>query len=557
MEECFEDLSKEIFAVETGLSSDPPMNWRLSALDRINLVSNSDAHSTEKIAREANLFNTDLNYFKMREALKNKSSDEFLGTIEFFPEEGKYHYDGHRTCNLRWSPKEAIAHKLICPVCGKKITVGVLHRVELLADRNENEKPKLIKEFHSMIPLVEIIADAFGNGVVSKKVQAIYAQMLNKIGTELYILNDAPLEDIKKSSTEIIAEGIKRVREKKVTILPGYDGEYGKIIIFSEEDRLKNASQSLLITLNTEEKQFKNESSNLTVQKQAKKMNTTETIKITKSPPLDEKENKINPQQLEAIKPHIGPIIVIAGPGTGKTHTLINKIISLVNDHEYSASSILAITFTNKAAKELVDRLRQNNIENVKTSTFHSLALEILKNNHFNREIFDEFDSFRLLKETFKELNVKRNLNETFTAILKAKANEEDTKNDDELKNISELYQAKLDYYKGMDFEDIIIYCYKLLKRYPEILNKIKKQYQYILVDEFQDVNYYEFNLIKLLSDYGKNLFVIGDPDQCIYKFRGSSPDFIYQLREEYSLAKIVRLKNNYRNPESVVNASI
>ena len=249
IEECFEDLTKEIFAVETGLSSDPAMNWRLSALDRFNLVSDSDAHSPGNLAREANLFDTDLNYYKIREALKNKKSNRFLGTIEFFPEEGKYHYDGHRNCNCRLTPKEALKNKLKCPVCGKPITVGVLHRIEELADRKAGSKPASAKAYKNIIPLKEIIGDAFGIGKNTKKVQRFYDSLILNLNNELNILTEVPIEEIKKYSTEIIAEGIKRVRENKVEIFPGYDGEYGKIVIFTETDRLHNVSQSFFASM--------------------------------------------------------------------------------------------------------------------------------------------------------------------------------------------------------------------------------------------------------------------------------------------------------------------
>ncbi|MBU1077859.1 MAG: UvrD-helicase domain-containing protein [Spirochaetes bacterium] len=550
IEECFDDLTNEIFALETGLSSDPAMNWRLSALDKYNLVSNSDAHSPDNLAREANLFNTEMNYFKIRHALKDKKSAGFLGTIEFFPEEGKYHYDGHRNCNCRLTPKEALKNNLKCPVCSKPVTVGVLHRVEELADRKEGERPPLAKDFKSIIPLREIIGDVFGMGKSTKKVAAVYDKLLYSLENEMYILGDAPLEEIRKYSTEIIAEGIKRVREGKVKIMPGYDGEYGKVIIFSEEDRLKNMSQSLLLSIDLPKKK---EETPLP-QKKIKEQGKGKEVKKIKAP---EKEN-INKEQVKAAQELKGPVVVLAGPGTGKTHTLIQKIIYLIKEKDYSADELLVITFTNKAADEVRSRLQQEDIQDVYTGTFHNLALNILRENNFDREIFDEDDSRIILKEVAGELKINFNIKDIYNKISRIKGNMGSLDNEeDEFKRIYEIYQAKIDYYKGMDYEDIIIFCYRLLEKYPDILNKYRAIFKYILVDEFQDVNRSQYAMIKSLSDEGRNLFVIGDPDQSIYKFRGSDTDLIYRLMDEYADHQRIMLKKNYRNPENIIKAGI
>lgn len=235
LEECFEDLTPHIYAIETGLSSDPRMNWRLSALDRITLTSHSDAHSPQKIGREANILDTVIFYKAITDAIKNKKG--FLGTIEFFPEEGKYHYDGHRLCKVSLSPSETIRQDYLCPVCGKKVTIGVLHRVEKLADREDGFRPKNAPDFFSIIPLPEIIAETLKIGVNSKKVINEYFRMLEKLGNEFTILMDHRIEDIEKAGFEKIAEAISRIRNGKVHIAPGFDGEYGKIKIFEAIER--------------------------------------------------------------------------------------------------------------------------------------------------------------------------------------------------------------------------------------------------------------------------------------------------------------------------------
>ena len=232
VEECFEELTPYVHALETGLSSDPAMNWRISKLDRYQLVSNSDAHSPSKLGREANLLDIDCSYEGLYRAIQTGEGLE--GTVEFFPEEGKYHFDGHRKCGVSLSPVEAERLGGICPVCGKKLTMGVDHRVEQLADRAEGFVKKDGKKYESLVPLPEVISACMGYSTASKKVQGCFEQMLQTLGTEFDILRNVPSEDIKTCAGERIAEGIENVRTGKVKRIPGYDGEYGKIQLFDE-----------------------------------------------------------------------------------------------------------------------------------------------------------------------------------------------------------------------------------------------------------------------------------------------------------------------------------
>jgi uncharacterized protein (TIGR00375 family) len=244
LDECFEELTPNIHAIETGLSSDPLMNWRLSALDPITLISNSDAHSPVKLGREANIFDCELSYKALTDAIKTREG--FKGTIEFFPEEGKYHYDGHRACGISLPPKDTIKHNYRCPICGKKITVGVMHRVEKLADREIGFRPLYAPSFHSLIPLHEIVSEALKVGVQSKAVETMYFQLMNRLGNEFAILIEAPLDEIERASTPLIREAISRMRSGNIHIAPGYDGEYGKIKIFEEVDRKEIKGQETL-----------------------------------------------------------------------------------------------------------------------------------------------------------------------------------------------------------------------------------------------------------------------------------------------------------------------
>jgi len=241
LEECFDDYTKYIYAGETGLSSDPAMNWRLSALDNITLISCSDAHSPEKLGREACVFDTDLNYLAVTDAIKKK--DKFLYTIEFFPEEGRYHHDGHRKCDVWLKPSK---HSGMCPVCKKPLTIGVLSRIDELADRASGIKPKNAIPFKSLIPLQEIIAEVFSMGVNTKRVQGTYQELIKQFGSELDILLNLSLSELKSAGFSTFQEAISRVRNGKVKISPGYDGEYGKIEIFSEVEKKDFAGQKTL-----------------------------------------------------------------------------------------------------------------------------------------------------------------------------------------------------------------------------------------------------------------------------------------------------------------------
>ena len=235
LEECFGDLKDKFFAVETGLSSDPSMNWLWSCLDNYTLVSNSDAHSPSRLGREVNVFKEDLNYYQLRDVLKNKDKKKFLYTIEFYPQEGKYHFDGHRKCGVRLSPKEARFNNNLCPVCSRNLTIGVLHRIEALSDRDEGYVPDDAIPYKRLIPLEEVIAEAKGCGRDTVGVKNEYRRLCNIFGNEFEILLNTPIDELKNNTEDKIAIAIDRVRRGDVVINPGFDGEFGKVKIFEEE----------------------------------------------------------------------------------------------------------------------------------------------------------------------------------------------------------------------------------------------------------------------------------------------------------------------------------
>ena len=246
LEECFGELTPHVKVIETGLSSDPAMNWRLSQLAGVTLISNSDAHSPSKLGREANVLNGDPSFDGIRGAFTSGDPNRFLGTIEFFPEEGKYHYDGHRNCQVRLSPEETRTHNTVCPECGKPVTLGVMHRTELLADHPVGYRAPNALPYWSLVPLVEIIAEVTGAGVTSKGVTERYHRLLGDLGNEFSILMTVPLPDIEAAGGRLLATSIQSMRAGKVTIAPGYDGEYGTVRLLTAEDRAAHSAQTSL-----------------------------------------------------------------------------------------------------------------------------------------------------------------------------------------------------------------------------------------------------------------------------------------------------------------------
>ena len=557
IEECYEDLTKYIFALETGLSSDPPMNWACSFLDKFRLVSNSDAHSPEKIGREANIFDCNKTYENVYNALKN--DDGFVGTIEFFPQEGKYHYDGHRKCNVCFDPLETITHKGICPVCNKPLVRGVSYRVAELSDRQHINEFKNKKKFYSITSLSDVISEITGKGPKSQISNKEYFKVLEKIGSDFHTLLFADLKKIGKHNF-VLAEAIKRLRDGQVKIQNGYDGEFGRITVFEtgeiedlrntklfpEEsidagNEKKNKKNGDIEKFNV--KQFKKELSNKNEQTQKEASNLTKYIDLTDS-------------QKVAVEQKDGPCMVIAGPGTGKTRVLVERIAMLVR-YGIPETNILAITFSNKAADEIKDRLCQKVLafsisENI--LTFHKLGLKILQENielagrRKNFLIIDDEDK----EEIFERLtDDKRAIKKLINNISLVKQGIEIAENIDE---ILQKYNGELQKINAFDLNDLIYVAVDILKANEKVRDKYKKQFKYILIDEYQDINAKQYELIYLLLPKNNpNLFVIGDPDQSIYGFRGSDRKFIDKIQEDYPYIKKIKLKKSYRCPDNVL----
>ncbi|MCD4715351.1 MAG: UvrD-helicase domain-containing protein, partial [Desulfobacterales bacterium] len=375
LEECFEDLTGHIYALETGLSSDPPMNRLLSALDRYLLVSNSDAHSPGKLGREAHLFDTGLAYSRIPRAITGGTG--FMRTVEFYPEEAKYHLSGHRNCYVRLHPQETRDLEGLCPKCGKPLTIGVFHRIHELADR---DTPELSKDFFSLIPLPEVLSELLSCGPATKKVSAFYEKLLLDLGPELQILMDLPLNDIEMAGGPMLAEAIARMRRNQVIRDEGYDGEYGVIHLFEDSEKEAIAGQMALFAPETKRAvRLKNKAPRPgKARKKKQKAKNAEPVS-SGDPILD----PLNPEQKSAVIHEGGHLLIVAGPGTGKTLTLTHRIAHLIGKGIAKPEQVLALTFTRKAATEMAQRiaglLDSSKTDPVRVSTFHGFCLDILR----------------------------------------------------------------------------------------------------------------------------------------------------------------------------------
>jgi len=556
--ECFEDLSDHIFAVETGLSSDPPMNRRVSFLDHLTLISNSDAHSPDKLGREANLFNTTLSYHAIHEAMKTGKG--FDGTIEFYPEEGKYHLDGHRKCDIRLSPEESIKNDGICPKCGKPVTLGVLYRVNELADRTEKETSS--PYFDSLIPFKEILSEISQKGPKTKTVAGLYETAIETLGSELYILRDCPLKDIEKAHIPLLPEAINRLRSGHVHLLGGYDGEFGTVKVFEKSEIEKLKGQKTLFHMGNKKKKTKKRPKDDVIKKQK--------IDIEIIP---KKELLVlNESQQAVVQSNDQHLIIMAGPGTGKTRTITHRISFLIRAKKVPSHHILAVTFTQKAALEMKNRLVQelNNPETLPVvATFHALCLHILEEEQFKNQpyrILNENEQHICLLSAHKKCTHSKGL----PSVKQCKKWIETAKQkclspDDDLSTISdhpcfnEIYQSYNDIlkeYNAMDFEDILFQTIQIFQNHPVIQKKWCSQFSYIFIDEYQDVNYSQYILSKLLKADDTHLCVIGDPDQAIYGFRGSDFSYFQKFMLDFVDARCVYLTQNYRSTETILSVS-
>ncbi|GHV71515.1 DNA helicase [Spirochaetia bacterium] len=589
IEECYGDLTKFIPAIETGLSSNPPMNWALSALDHYNIISNSDAHSPDKLGRESTILEMEFSYASLWTALQSGVA----GTMEFFPQGGKYHYDGHRSCGLCLGPEEAVASGGICPVCGKLLTRGVMGRVLELADRPvdeaapcpENYAGTNRRPYWSLIPLREILAEILETGPASKKIDAAYGSLIEKAGNEFAILVDMPKEELEKfhvsgCSGELLAGAVSRMRAGTVSITPGYDGEYG--IVRTMQPGLRGKDE-LFGEPPPDDKPPKARRGG---RRSAPVYPVREEIK---------RSGALNTEQEAAVSSKGKFGIIIAGPGTGKTSTLAERIAGLIKGGAVP-SSILALSFTVKAAGELRERILRSapgGSEGITTATFHSLCASVLRD---MAEYTGLSENFKIITEDERKLVLRkltgteaagsRRVNQAgkyiemrkqflllpgdqkppfggATADLVFLAEELGIPpSDNRWEWFYKKYQESLAAENQLDFDDLLTRTARLLAVNRKALSSLQERFRYILVDEYQDVNFSQYALLRLLApdngddQGGPSLWVIGDPNQAIYGFRGSDKRFIDRFTKDYAGAKRFYLSKSFRCAAPLTDAA-
>jgi len=602
---CFGDLAGEIFSVETGLSSDPAMNWRFSALDRYTLMSNSDAHSAGKVGRESNRFDCEPSFLAIREALRKGEGKGFLGTIEFFPEQGKYHLDGHRKCRCRMHPAETSRRGGVCPVCGKKVTVGVMNRVEALADRPEGRRPPGAPPYDRLVSLAEVMGEVKDAGPQTKGVQAACERLLRRLGPELAILTQVPLEEIEREGGRVLAEGIRRMRQAEVRVEEGYDGEFGVVRLFEAGERAEFEGQWALAGISPREegsgigkKRSESETEEgaslfeILDKDESARPEAVHDLPVEGgaaagqdplSAPLFSRKGfspwsagqleHLNPEQAEAVLFSGGPLLIVAGPGTGKTLTLTSRIAHLIKDRGVPAGRILAVTFTQRAAREMEDRLRglvagARDGVSVRVRTFHALGAEILREAGPSLGIAkDSFilgdeDAARLLMRAVPSVS-RREADGLLERISREKRNlrypedAEETVGDRGFVQAYARYELALKEYRALDYDDLVSLPVRLMHRFRDFADEIRGQFSAICVDEYQDVNPAQYRLLRLLSEGLTDLCVIGDPHQAIYGFRGASPAYFLQFEKDYPEGKVVPLVRNYRSSANILCASV
>jgi DNA helicase II / ATP-dependent DNA helicase PcrA len=559
VQDCYADLAGHIFAVETGLSSDPAMNWTCSSLDAYRLVSNSDAHSPPMLGREATVFGTDLDYFAMAEALRTGQGLD--GTIEFFPEEGKYHLDGHRKCGVRIEPEQTRALEARCPACGKPLTVGVLHRVAELADRPAGFRPDGAPGFTCLVQLPEIIGEIFGTGPKSKKVTGEVGRLVAALGPELSILREVPLDDLRRVGGSRLGEGIGRLRRGEVIRDAGYDGEYGTIRLF-QPDELDGTALFAVTDLSAPARAQKNTAERSGVPQAAPRPEAPRDDAATAAPTTGSVLQGLDRDQRAAAIAE-GPLLIIAGPGTGKTRTLTHRIAYQITELGRPARQFLAITFTRRAAQEMRDRLAGlgagrvlpagpgagrpgMSTDELTVTTFHGLGLCILREHHDAAGLPPHF----AVADEAARLRVAAELTGSERDGRKLAAGLADGP-ESRLALRTELIARGL-----VDFDGLAEMSAALLVEHPDIAAGLRARWPFISVDEYQDIDAVQYDLLRALSGDGAGLTAIGDPDQSIYGFRGADVAIFGRFAADFPGTATVELTRNYRSSPGIVSAA-
>ena len=540
IEDCYGDLSKHIFAVETGLSSDPAMNARVSKLDRYRLVSNSDAHSPQRLGREVCVFETGTDYWAMKAALETGAG--YWGTLEANAETGKYYTDGHRACAVRLSPSESRMREGKCPACGQPLTMGVLHRVEDLADREHARE--LESRSRSLVPLPEILGEIQDSGAKSAAVLREYERLLARAGPELTLLNASEPEELRKAGGTLLEEAILRMRRGEVTCEPGYDGIYGKVRLFSADELRERTRGRGLFSDTVDEAaqpQTSEEGQHAGPCEPAQRQNEVQARRDT---------GELDGEQHRAAQWLGGPVLIEAGPGTGKTRIIAHRAAAIAT---HAQGPCLAVTFTNKARRELrerIDRTLGGETGTIEVHTFHSLALAIVTANRASAGLQR---GFAIASEAHRAQILKNATGMTGKEVAKALERIAAMKRgggigDDTVAN---AYQDAMEQGNSIDFDDLIHKATVVLEE-----RAAGSRYRHVLVDEYQDTDEAQVRMLKALCGPGTVICAIGDPDQSIYGFRGASPERFRRFADTFGEPERVKLVRNYRSSGAVKGAA-
>jgi DNA helicase-2/ATP-dependent DNA helicase PcrA len=552
--DCYADLADHICAIETGLSSDPAMNWRVSSLDGYRLVSNSDAHSPPMLGREATAFElADVDYFTIYRALR--TGDGFSGTVEFFPEEGKYHLDGHRACDIRMTPEETRAAGSKCPGCGKKPTIGVQHRVDALADRPDGYRPEGAAGFASFVQLPEILGEIAGVGPKSKSVTAQVSALVERFGPELAILGDVPLDDLAAGAPSVVAEAIARLRRGEVRRDAGYDGVYGTIRLF-EPGELAGAALFDLPAVPRAARGAGRGAPGRGAGGEVVAAGPLADAAVGDPLAQPAPATGLDAEQHAIVTHAGGPLLVVAGPGAGKTRVLTHAIAHRIGAG-LPPERCLAVTFTRRARDELRDRLAAllgaDIAGRVTVATFHGLGLLILRE---QCELLGLGADLKVADEKTR-VAVLRSLSDGGTAALGARiaaakrgraslAGHQDPvrrgdagPGGDEFDGLSARYDEALREHGLVDVDDLVTLPVLLLGADASLAAAYRARWTDVFVDEYQDVDEQQYLMLRELAARGSRICAIGDPDQAIYGFRGGDVGYFLRFAEDFGGAAV------------------
>ncbi|MGI9508741.1 MAG: UvrD-helicase domain-containing protein, partial [Geminicoccaceae bacterium] len=534
-----------------------------------------DAHSPIKLGREATAFDDVLDYHGIKHALE--TGEGYVGTVEFFPDEGKYHLDGHRKCKRWFTPEQTKRLDGRCPDCGGQITVGVLHRIDDLADRRPREvkPPATAGEVVNLVPLHEVIGEVVGTKPGSKRVERCYQHLVTSLGSELDILNDVPIEDIRRADTSLLGEAISRLRAGDVIREGGYDGEYGVIRLFEDDELREAKSGGFLIDLPKSIGEKRPAAASIETAPIPRAAKPRVSPSVEASPPSEanaaaHQSNMfprhgilaaLDEQQRAAAAITRGPVLIIAGPGSGKTRTLTHRIAHLVAEEGVPARNCLAITFTRRAALEMRERLERilpRDADLVPIHTFHSLGQTILQEQPTaarlpaDFRVADDIERTELIKALLDISS--RQAKSLLGDISRSKRTAQ--RASEEVAAALEVYQPELVRRGWVDFDDLIGLTVRLLKNHGDLAAFYRERYALISLDEFQDIDEQQYRMVKQLASANADILAIGDPNQAIYGFRGADPRSFQRFREDYPNAKTVTLRRNYRSSGTIVKAS-